>query len=120
MSLPERCLSIRQPWAWAIVEGHKTVENRSWATSYRGRFAVHASLKPDPAGYAFLRSLGIEPPEDLPRGAIVGSVELVDVVDGARDRWAMPGQMHWRLARPRKLRRPIPMGGKLGLFRLDK
>ena len=24
------CLSIRQPWAWAIVKGAKDVENRKW------------------------------------------------------------------------------------------
>ena len=35
-------LSIRNPWAWAIVSGLKPVENRSWVTHFRGRFAVHA------------------------------------------------------------------------------
>ena len=38
-----RCLSVRQPWAWAICSGEKTIENRSWATDYRGTIAVHAS-----------------------------------------------------------------------------
>jgi hypothetical protein len=35
-------LSIRQPWAWLIVNGHKDIENRDWATPFRGRFLVHA------------------------------------------------------------------------------
>lgn len=37
------CLSVRQPWAWLIVNGYKTVENRTWHTSFRGRFLVHAA-----------------------------------------------------------------------------
>lgn len=27
-------LTIRQPWAWAIVSGGKDVENRTWATAH--------------------------------------------------------------------------------------
>jgi len=34
-------LSIRNPWAWAIIAGLKPVENRAWKTSFRGRIAVH-------------------------------------------------------------------------------
>lgn len=41
-------LSIRQPWAWLIVNNHKPVENRSWPTSFRGRFLVHAGKTRDP------------------------------------------------------------------------
>lgn len=38
-----KALSIRQPWAWLIVNGHKDIENRSWPTRFRGKFLVHAS-----------------------------------------------------------------------------
>ena len=31
-----KILSVRQPWAWLIVAGHKDIENRKWRTSYRG------------------------------------------------------------------------------------
>ena len=31
-----KALSVRQPWAWAIVEGLKPVENRKRRTTYRG------------------------------------------------------------------------------------
>jgi ASCH domain-containing protein len=27
-----KALSVRQPWAWLIVNGYKEVENRDWAT----------------------------------------------------------------------------------------
>jgi hypothetical protein len=30
-----RVLSVKQPWAWAIVSGLKYVENRSWKTPSR-------------------------------------------------------------------------------------
>jgi hypothetical protein len=42
-----RAITVRQPWAWAIVHGGKDVENRSRniAGSYRGPVAIHASAK---------------------------------------------------------------------------
>ncbi len=36
-------LSIRQPYAWAVVHGIKDIENRSWRTHYRGPLLIHAS-----------------------------------------------------------------------------
>jgi ASCH domain len=47
-----RVLSMKQPWAWAIVSGLKHVENRSWKTPYRGTVYIHASRQPDPWGMA--------------------------------------------------------------------
>jgi len=38
-------LSIRQPWAWLIVHGYKTIENRTWQTAYRGPILIHAGLR---------------------------------------------------------------------------
>jgi hypothetical protein len=32
-----KAISIRQPWAWLIVNGYKDVENRIWAANVRGR-----------------------------------------------------------------------------------
>jgi hypothetical protein len=37
-----KCLTVCQPWAWAIVHGRKHVENRTWATDYRGPLLIHA------------------------------------------------------------------------------
>jgi hypothetical protein len=37
-------LSIRQPWAWLIVQGHKPIENRTWPTTYRGPLLIHAGV----------------------------------------------------------------------------
>lgn len=36
-------LSIRQPWAWLILNGWKDIENRDWTTRVRGRILIHAA-----------------------------------------------------------------------------
>ncbi|MBL8866467.1 MAG: ASCH domain-containing protein, partial [Planctomycetia bacterium] len=36
-------LSIHQPWAHAILHFGKSVENRTWSTSYRGPLLIHAA-----------------------------------------------------------------------------
>lgn len=40
-----KAISIKQPWAYLICAGIKDVENRTWATKYRGRVYIHASAK---------------------------------------------------------------------------
>lgn len=46
-----RILTVRQPWAWAIIHGGKDVENRvrNLAGEYRGPVAIHAGLRHDHA-----------------------------------------------------------------------
>jgi len=85
-----KALSIRQPWAWAIVAGHKKFENRSWKTSYRGPLIIHAGKQfrfselHDMAGYAMADGFDLpEHEEDYPKGGIIGVVDLVDIVTRA-------------------------------------
>ncbi len=40
-----KTLSVRQPYAWLLVNGIKDVENRTWNTPYRGPLLIHASAK---------------------------------------------------------------------------
>lgn len=76
-----KALSINQPWAWLIVNGHKCVENRDWNTSYRGEFLIHAGLKVDHDAFDFLEDLNIDWPNDpLPKGGIVGKARLINTV----------------------------------------
>lgn len=44
-----RILTVRQPWAWAIIHGGKDVENRvrNMAGAYRGPVAIHAGMRYD-------------------------------------------------------------------------
>ncbi len=57
-------------------------------------------------------------PDELPTGAIVGSVEIVDCVLNAKSKWANRGQWHWILKSPRILAKPIPFKGALGFMRV--
>ena len=42
MSEITKALSVRAPWAWAIMHG-KPVENRDWSTGFRGVIWLHQS-----------------------------------------------------------------------------
>ncbi len=90
-----RTLSIRQPWAWLIVNGWKDIENRSWATEYRGDFLIHAGKGMTRDEYyearilvAGIRDLGGFPSFDgLQRGGIVGASKIVDCVRESSSPW---------------------------------
>lgn len=78
--LPELniALSIRQPHVEAIFRGIKKIEYRSFPTSKRGRIMIYASRIPADNADALMTDYGIKGVkfDDLPRGVIVGSVEL--------------------------------------------
>ena len=121
MSADLRCLSIRQPWAWAIVSGVKDIENRTWTTEFRGRIVIHAGVNKDDVR----RQMEIAGPKmsplDLAYGAFIGVAELVQVEPlNARleaNPWAW-GPYCWQLANPRRFREPIVAKGKLNLYSL--
>lgn len=107
-----RALTIRQPWATLIASGAKDVENRSWATSFRGRIAVHAGAATD-------RAAGIGTPRECPNSVIVGTVEIAGCIRDYASPWAEDGCWHWVLRDPVAFAEPVPCKGKLGLWRLD-
>lgn len=45
-----RGLTLTQPWAQLVAQGEKKIETRSWATTYRGRIAIHAGAGLGPVG----------------------------------------------------------------------
>lgn len=132
-----RILTVRQPWAHAIIHGGKAVENRvrNIAGGYRGPVAIHAAMQRDDRGwvesgaYMLTNTMNRGRPDTL--GAIIGVVDLVAVhsVDGVGcmasiadcSPWAekTPGMHHLRFENPRALAEPIPYKGALGLRRLD-
>lgn len=79
-----KALSINQPWAWLIVNGHKAVENRGWDTRYRGEFLIHAGKKFDDDGYEWIKrafpEISLPEKEDFERGGIVGGAKLIGTV----------------------------------------
>lgn len=40
-----KALTVQQPYAWAIVHGGKTIENRTTLWKYRGPLAIHAGAR---------------------------------------------------------------------------
>ena len=83
---PMHAITIYPVWAWAIVHGHKTVENRTWRTRHRGPLLIHASaVSPasriaDAAARQQLAALGVEVPAEVPAAAIIGQVDVLDCV----------------------------------------
>jgi hypothetical protein len=119
MGIGMKVIVIRQPWAWLIVHGYKDIENRSWATRYRGTLLIQASASRPAkcrleAIRLFARSRGVELPEEFEWGGIVGSVQLEDCVTSSRNKW-FEGPVGWVLSKPKRLRF-IPLKGQLGLF----
>ena len=65
-----QCLSIRQPWAWAVCSGAKDIENRTWATEYRGPLAIQASAAKQEINAWAKQSKGKLSADDMPCGVI--------------------------------------------------
>ncbi|GJD69457.1 ASCH domain-containing protein [Methylobacterium gnaphalii] len=127
---PLRALSIRQPWAWAIVALGKDIENRKWRTHHRGRTLIHAGkglksqdledflglAEAEPAIMARLTAAGGLPMDHLREqcGGIVGAVEIRDCVTHSDSPWFV-GRFGFVLANAEPLPfRPCP--GQLGFF----
>lgn len=78
-------ISIRQPWAWLIVNRFKPIENRSQPTKQRGRVLIHAQTmtKADyEACLIFVSAISAEIADQIPdfgelhRGGIIGHVSI--------------------------------------------
>lgn len=125
-----KALSVKQPWAAAIVSGRKRVEHRHWGTSYRGPLLIHASENLSylrgPTWYSWKREypglLSDADWADLHFGALLGVVRLVGVrgPSGWVPRLShthVPGRYHWRFGpERRRFAEPVPYRGTVGLF----
>lgn len=130
-----KCLSLMQPWATLVVLGVKRWETRRWQTDHRGPLAIHASRTFTEAARqlcqaapfrATLHRAGFKHSADLPRGVILGTVELVDcrpteevragLSDAERAFGDFAGRWVWLLAGATALAIPRPCCGRLGLF----
>jgi len=138
-----RVLTVRQPWAFALAEGFKTVENTR-NTHHRSRVLTHAGLTTDDgasivrysrAAAARLDQLGGRsnlwdaralvpsrvcppPPASLARGAIIATAELTGAhrAEACCGPWGFAGCWHWTLAHVVPLPTPVPATGRLGLW----
>ncbi|MBP30470.1 ASCH domain-containing protein [Methylobacterium sp.] len=96
MTEQPRALSIQQPWAWLIVNGHKDIENRDWRCNRRGPVLIHAGKKVDQFAMRDLRTghhpvtglpLHLDLPEVFETGGIVGEATIAGCVETSDSHW---------------------------------
>jgi len=133
-----KVLSFLQPWASLTVMGLKKLETRSWSTKHRGDLLIHASmgqsgalLAPEPPFSKYITDFS-----KLPFGAIIGKVQLSDVIkveslhmsDAVINQLTMEerafgdysnGRYVWVLEEPSLFSKPIYMKGTLGLWNYE-
>jgi hypothetical protein len=130
--LPVAALSVRQPWAWAIIHAGKDIENRMWrrpnpGLNFRGPVCIHASTSMTQKEY-HSANLTIENASAshahspiahmMNYGCIIGTVEVIDVVKSSDSKWfqgPFPGLVGLVLANPHPIE-PIRVAGAFGFF----
>jgi len=117
-----KALSIRQPWAWLIVNGYKDIENRVWSANVRGPVLIHAgqskaATTPEALAYLKRKYRVADLPDTFATGGIVGIAEITDCVQHHRSKW-FQGPYGWVLTNARRL--PFkPCRGQLKFFTPD-
>jgi len=142
-----RALTIWQPQAWAIAEGHKPVENRTWPlpSRYIGEtFAIHAGKTYDVPWSEMVRGaldLDVPSKNEVPLGAVIAVATFAQLLEGESfgippgnrmfivnvpvsqglpenfDVW-FSGPYGFLLSDVRKLREPVFCKGAQGLWTL--
>ncbi len=129
--LPRLALSIRQPWAWAIINAGKDIENRTWQTRFRGPICIHAAKGMTnmewESAMAFIdtafpttlasrlgRRRSASGSLDAQRGGIIGVAEIVGCVTASESPWFFgPYGFVLRNVNPVEF---VPVKGALGFF----
>lgn len=122
-----KALSVRQPWAHAIIFLGKDVENRTPGAlkhmSFLGveRIAIHAAKgmtqdEYESAAMLMRRDLGVPCPPaiELARGGIIGTARVAGIVKDSKSPWFV-GPRAIVLADPEPCDF-VPVVGQLGLF----
>ena len=128
-----KCLSLKQPYAYLLARGKKTIEIRKWNTSYRGKFLIHASKNTNYEACSVLRINETL----LIKGAIIGEAFLYDVKSYSTfDEFERDGDKHLSIEMNSPssnnfkrygflvkdsllFENPIPCIGKLGMFEVN-
>jgi len=125
-----KCLSIRQPWAWLIVNRHKDLENRDWTTRYRGPVLIHAGACLDDDWFTTTGQVDEHPMRDYaplsmparhdyPIKSILGIATLIDVVEQYPSPWFV-GRYGLVFMDAKPFKKPIPYSGSLKLFEVER
>ena len=129
-----KVLSLTEPYDTLIKNGIKTIETRSWKTSYRGKLYIHASSTKIPKEYKENKKLmSLVDLNELNYGNIICSCELVDCIEMTEEFieeikknkneyitgiYAI-GRYAWILKNIQVLDKPIKAKGHLGIWSLD-
>jgi activating signal cointegrator 1 len=130
-SITLKAISLWQPWASAMASGVKQIETRSWPTSHRGDLVICAS-KRKPSREEVGDDETYEAALAMPYGCAVCVVEVYDcwqteritnlrqpISQAERDLGDYtPGRFGWLTRNCRKLRNPVPILGRQGLWML--
>lgn len=127
--LPRLALSVRQPWAWAILHGGKIIENRSLGAIRAGRMCpgticLHAAAGMTQEEYRYghwrLARHGVTcpRPEALVRGGVIGVIEVTGILTESDSEW-FGGEAGLTLANPKAID-PVPARGALGYFEWEE
>lgn len=124
-----KVLTIKEPWATLIIDGHKQYEFRSWKTNYRGKILIHAGKSLENDMLKRFKDYNL----NCSRGAIVGEADIVDCILVSnefnkklieKDPIVYGRSNHvetyaWELKNIVKYDNPIHVRGKLGLWNYD-
>ena len=99
-----KALSIAQPHAEAIMRGVKSIQHRAHPTSVRGRIYIYATMRRYARKEAafMLEMCGLTDvvSAELPRGILVGTVELWDCTGSG-------GHYQWHFRNPERATEPL-------------
>lgn len=130
-----KVLTVKQPWAYLIVDNIKDVENRTWQTKYRGELYIHTSKNSfDFLALDYIKNIdnllyqyvvdyfGIRNNKITKHmeqfGSIIGKTNIINILDNSYSVWAMKDSYHWMLKNSSRIS-PIPCKGKLNIWEFN-
>lgn len=130
-----KVLSLTEPYATIIKEGKKTIETRSWKTSYRVKLYIHASSTKIPKEYKNNKELmSLVDINNLNYGYIICSCDLVDCIEMTKEFIEnvkqnkneyisgvyAKGRYAWILKNIEIIENPIKAKGHLGIWNFEE
>lgn len=121
-----KALSIKNPWAWLLQTGKKTIETRTWRTDHRGKILICVSKQDDDEAMQWLHgieSIDFKTMKDQ-RGMAIAIARLYDCRKmSERDESAAQcgydeSLFSWCLSDIETIK-PFKVRGQLGLFDVD-
>ena len=127
-----KCISLKQPYAYLLASGIKSIEIRKWNTNFRGEFLIHASK----TVHDEAKTVYHVDEADLTKGAIIGKAYLYGVKKYTkRDDFINDYGKHFSLDKANMessfkrygflihnsmlFEKSIPYSGKLGFFEVS-